>query len=952
MAKLIKSILANRMMFRGGGLVPPSQAAGILASSSPLIDSVTMNEGGPVNFQTGGLAMGTPPQALGGTIAEFSQRSAENAKQRRAQLSQLIQQAFAAGAKTFEQVVTHVASVTGESLDNAASLVQEVTDVAAGTAKEAWRRGLDAQDALWSGDVLPGPGEETFTLGESGSAQANALDFPGGEVALEIGATQPPSQEALQARYDYVADPIAYAGEDPGRAATLHSGETIVPGELLRQATGWSEGLGQHQHPYDAALQAVGRPTTTDMATQIRGEAMKLGDEAAANLIRQTGLPPFAQDPTGIKEPVRRYYPDPTVAENVQDFVTGDEQISWGSDSQPFIGAGRHAVGRDPADRFTGKTTSERIEDAMLPPQLAPGPVVIDPNAYMDLEDRFTEEDEAEAAVASSAFEDERASHIASRVKKKIIAGLSDDQSNLTEQAETNLKKLKNEAEDEDSGQQGVRPKLISSEKVVTEGILTTAKDDDPEDLKDWLKTFKEEFIETAPEYEGASDFEKSMAWVKTGLAIAAGTSPFAIKNIADGFLATIDDHTEGAKEKREYERQIKLSAAEYALAANNKRREDTRALELEGKKPIEVMPVRDITDEDGNVLYKKGKIAYVPYSTVQGNPELFGGELAIQAAIDTRVKNATAFTEVIEAAIKQAGGNTAEKVRQYATAAKDYNEAAQNVQKQLNMFGLISSSLDIAEDYTITGFKGHVAKLLNQGANFLNLELRRKDEDAGNSLGSRMAGATDEQLAEAAIKAGEHEEQHWRNADERLNDYKEQRSLWAWFEENVRTGENIAMYEMQQQRLANLLIRELLGEGSKNISNIDRDLAQQIVGLYEDYLFADPEVLKERLMAIELGIRKSYTNSVTKMNQFEDQWGAYSVGPIKTDEAGFPLPRPTVQEVVVNPTRENILAFAAQEGQFGTSVPVEHLTRIQEILDATGTYKLNDKGVYVLTKG
>ena len=61
MAKLIKSILANRMMFRGGGLVAPNQAAGILASSAPLIDSVTMNEGGPVNFQTGGFAAGAPP---------------------------------------------------------------------------------------------------------------------------------------------------------------------------------------------------------------------------------------------------------------------------------------------------------------------------------------------------------------------------------------------------------------------------------------------------------------------------------------------------------------------------------------------------------------------------------------------------------------------------------------------------------------------------------------------------------------------------------------------------------------------------------------------------------------------------------------------------------------------------------------------------------------------------
>ena len=72
MAKLIKSILANRMMFRGGGLVPPSQAAGILASSSPLIDSVTLNEGGPVNFANGGMYLGASPAALGPKNLAFS----------------------------------------------------------------------------------------------------------------------------------------------------------------------------------------------------------------------------------------------------------------------------------------------------------------------------------------------------------------------------------------------------------------------------------------------------------------------------------------------------------------------------------------------------------------------------------------------------------------------------------------------------------------------------------------------------------------------------------------------------------------------------------------------------------------------------------------------------------------------------------------------------------------
>ena len=75
MARAIKSILANRKLFQGGGLVPPgnpmqnlNQANGILASSQPLIDSVvsdavnpqgggtlSMNQGGIARFQDGGV---------------------------------------------------------------------------------------------------------------------------------------------------------------------------------------------------------------------------------------------------------------------------------------------------------------------------------------------------------------------------------------------------------------------------------------------------------------------------------------------------------------------------------------------------------------------------------------------------------------------------------------------------------------------------------------------------------------------------------------------------------------------------------------------------------------------------------------------------------------------------------------------------------------------------------
>ena len=68
MARAIKAVLANRKMFRGGGLADtPPAASGILSSSSPLIDAVTadavnpqgggtlsMNQGGVARFADGG----------------------------------------------------------------------------------------------------------------------------------------------------------------------------------------------------------------------------------------------------------------------------------------------------------------------------------------------------------------------------------------------------------------------------------------------------------------------------------------------------------------------------------------------------------------------------------------------------------------------------------------------------------------------------------------------------------------------------------------------------------------------------------------------------------------------------------------------------------------------------------------------------------------------------------
>ena len=67
--KAIKSVLANRKMFRGGGLVPSrnemvdlNAPSGILSSSMPLIDAVESDalsaEGGTALMSRGGYAHG------------------------------------------------------------------------------------------------------------------------------------------------------------------------------------------------------------------------------------------------------------------------------------------------------------------------------------------------------------------------------------------------------------------------------------------------------------------------------------------------------------------------------------------------------------------------------------------------------------------------------------------------------------------------------------------------------------------------------------------------------------------------------------------------------------------------------------------------------------------------------------------------------------------------------
>ena len=97
---------------------------------------------------------------------------------------------------------------------------------------------------------------------------------------------------------------------------------------------------------------------------------------------------------------------------------------------------------------------------------------------------------------------------------------------------------------------------------VKAASVLDTEKKAD----KTSLAAFKEEFLAAMPEYEGMSESEKGFLIMEAGLRVMAGKSPNAIENIAEGLKGLGPALAKGAKEKRDWNRQIQLSAAKYGL--------------------------------------------------------------------------------------------------------------------------------------------------------------------------------------------------------------------------------------------------------------------------------------------------------------------------------------------------------------------------------------------------
>jgi hypothetical protein len=147
---------------------------------------------------------------------------------------------------------------------------------------------------------------------------------------------------------------------------------------------------------------------------------------------------------------------------------------------------------------------------------------------------------------------------------------------------------------------------------------------EDPAVREKTVTDFMKEYSDAAPKYEGV---DKNLLLAQIGFAIAAGESPNAMQNIANGLLAGSDVLMKDKAAKAEFDRQVQLSAMQYGL-------DTTKAERERGRQPLSFVALEDTVYKGKPV--KKGQPVMIPYSEIERNggmvPAGFGDSTMVTA--------------------------------------------------------------------------------------------------------------------------------------------------------------------------------------------------------------------------------------------------------------------------------------------------------------------------------
>ena len=571
--KAIKSVLANRKMFRGGGLVPSrnemvdlNAPSGILSSSMPLIDAVESDalsaEGGTALMSQGGVAR----FASGGSNTDAWQDIDRVRQARAAYESGIISRA------DLQAVMDAVLQKHGGVRNLYAKLSPEQKKDPV-VQEEAFqlRPAPEVPDA-----PIPAPPSSEGLLpldvsaaSEFDTSAAVPLDMglnPNVPPELQSYLAESGMRPVLKRQIANMPQPVAPPPVDqPAVLTPIGPPPQIIAPEIQEAPSAMFEGdIAPNQGivsatPPPELQREERRPSGLLPSSAVSG----IGDTIAENLMVEKPEPVIeeAAAPEELSTLERILAEDARIQREPGFTDAGDSWI------QPNWSPGKALI-----EKFTGPSVIAQrrsaasgldpVEEAPSEADIAAAEQFPTVESLTEVEDTTEEVEDATEEVTVETPPSSKEAADAQEVKTEL------NQSELVTALTLQQKLVANREVDLDLGRPGTLERVANEQRSDTfvDAIVNAANANKQEDLNSKMKTYIDEFKSAMPDYEGKSEWEQGLDIVKMGMAIAAGESPNAITNIAKGVLATIDNFTSDEKERRDYKRQIDFAAANYSL--------------------------------------------------------------------------------------------------------------------------------------------------------------------------------------------------------------------------------------------------------------------------------------------------------------------------------------------------------------------------------------------------
>jgi len=253
------------------------------------------------------------------------------------------------------------------------------------------------------------------------------------------------------------------------------------------------------------------------------------------------------------------------------------------------------------------------------------------------------------------------------------------------------------------------------SQAVLEEDLGTTLatdiiKGDSEETQTATFERYAKLFKDSMGPYQGKSEYAKGMDLVALGAAIAGGTSPNAMTNIANGITKTIDRFTEDDDARQKYNNQVRLSGGKFALTRMMKIEDEDRARDNTGQTLSQV-------DEKGNITTKFFTMNQIINGDSKGwtNDALTVSKLTYMGAV------AKSANDLIPDPL-----NFTDSTKAQEKGAEAYGNYTKAVKGRLIAMNALSMIHDDKKANEIFGWRGVVNQLKQKGKAFFNI--RNKD--------------------------------------------------------------------------------------------------------------------------------------------------------------------------------------------------------------------------------